>query len=87
MPLYVYGCDKCGSKQELYQPTMEALPPKCCGEDMAKLPTFPSMVKMKGEGGYPSRRKWFHGSAPGATNATHAWSPDHPHGLDQARQD
>jgi len=63
MPLYVYGCDKCGSKQELYQPTMEALPPKCCGDDMSKCPTCPSMVKNKGAGGYPSR-KFLKGTAP-----------------------
>ena len=35
-----------------------------CGEGMVKLSSFPAMVKIKGEGGYPSRRKEFKGTSP-----------------------
>lgn len=75
MPIYEYRCSKCKTEVETVQ-QIGASPPICCGEGMEKTPTFPAMVKMKGEGGYPSRRKWAKGTAPNTTRATKVWSPD-----------
>jgi hypothetical protein len=47
--------------------------PDCCNAVMMKLPTYPVMVKIRGEGGYPSRRKFVKGSAPGTTRQTKPW--------------
>ncbi len=58
MPVYCYKCVVCGSEKETIQ-GLSGESPVCCGESMDKLPTFPAMVKWKGEGGYPSRRKEF----------------------------
>lgn len=46
MPIYLYKCEKCGSKVEVLSP--QGGVPLCCGKAMAKLPTFPAMFKMKG---------------------------------------
>ena len=58
MPLYDLTCPGCGYTEERlvrsYEP--DAPCPKCDSK-MVKLPTLGIMVKMKGEGGYPSRRK------------------------------
>lgn len=64
MPIYCYTCHSCGANAEVYQRLgCNAL--QCeCGRDMAKMPTFPSLVKNKGEGGYPSRQKFLKGTAP-----------------------
>lgn len=56
MPIYQYRCDKCGTETEELLP-YEHEKPVCCGEAMTIMPTFPAMVKIKGMGGYPSRRK------------------------------
>ena len=80
MPIYVYHCSGCGVDKELIR-QMEQEAPDCCGGVMAKCPTFPAMVKVKGEGGYPSRRKWARGSAPYTTRATKEWSPANDTGL------
>ena len=50
--------------------------PICCGEKMGKKPTCPSMIKIKGEGGFPSRRKWLKDWTPaslrfGSTGSLH----------------
>ena len=58
MPIYLYQCEKCSSKVEVLQSLSGGIP-FCCGKPMKKLPTAPAMVKMKGMGGYPSRRKQF----------------------------
>ncbi|GAG94257.1 unnamed protein product, partial [marine sediment metagenome] len=65
MPLYTYRCDKCVLEIEKIQEINGETPccPKC-GAEMRKKPTFPAMVKMKGMGGYPSRRKEWKGTAP-----------------------
>jgi len=62
MPIYLFSCGECNKRLELVLP-MDAEAPVCCGEPMGKLPTFPAMVKIMGEGGYPSRRKFLNGSA------------------------
>ena len=57
MPLYDFTCD-CGylgeGLLEIYDPN-----PKCpdCNRELIKKVGSNIMVKMKGEGGYPSRRK------------------------------
>ena len=81
MPIYVYRCDKCVLELEKVQGINEeaALCPNC-GNTMARLPTFPAMVKIKGEGGYPSRRKFVKGSAPFTTRNTKAWLDSNPSG-------
>lgn len=54
--------------------------PPCpsCGKELEKEPTYPAMVKMKGMGGYPARRKMTQGSAPFTTRATKAWGDHDP---------
>lgn len=56
MPIYGYKCSRCGTKTEMLQRIGEK-PPVCCDKEMGKEPTYPVMVKITGEGGYPSRRK------------------------------
>lgn len=50
----------------------------CCGQEMVKLPTFPAMIKIKGLGGYPSRRKFLGGTAPYTTRNTKVWGQHDP---------
>lgn len=63
MPLYKFECEQCGNKVEVIQ-GIEGEAPLCCGIAMTKRPTFPSMIKWKGEGGFPSLRKTREGTAP-----------------------
>lgn len=77
MPLYDYHCPLCGSETSVVQP-YTAPNPSCCGYPMAKYPSAPAMVKIKGEGGYPSRRKFVKGSAPGTTRSTKVWGDYDP---------
>jgi len=63
MPIYLYQCEKCGSKTEVIQ-GWDGVALLCCGKAMSKMPTSQAMVKMKGMGGYPSRRKEWKGTAP-----------------------
>jgi len=67
VPLYRYHCDKCNKSLETIQQIGDA-PPLCsvCGEGMRKMPTFPALIRIKGQG-YPSRRKWMEN-----------WTPDSP---------
>jgi len=38
MPIYEYGCDKCGEVSERYEPYVDRQPPPpCCGEPTTKL--------------------------------------------------
>lgn len=62
MPIYLYQCEKCGNKVEILSP--QGGVPLCCGKVMSKRPALIAMVKMKGEGGFPSRVKEFRGTAP-----------------------
>lgn len=55
MPVYEYRCPACGNEEEVFQHGFDVA--ECCGKPMDRLPSFPAMVKIKGEGGYPSRRK------------------------------
>ena len=57
MPLYEWGCPKCNYTIEAFQSTEIKLDCLKCGSPMER--KFPSniMIKMKGEGGYPSRHK------------------------------
>lgn len=65
MPIYVYKCTVCGAEDEvLLSRVVNILPCSQCGEMSLKQPTFPAMIKVKGEGGYPSRRKFVKGTAP-----------------------
>ena len=80
MPIYAYKCSKCNSGFERVQglgETVSSCPE--CGGVAINLPTFPAMVKMKGEGGYPSRRKFVKGTAP-YTNSK-AWLDSEPSSL------
>jgi len=69
MPLYDYQCEKCGSIVEVLC-VVEAEPPQCCEQSMIRLPSFPALVKMKGEGGFPSKRKQYRGTAPYTSRST-----------------
>jgi len=63
MPLYDYYCEICGKEVETFQQSTVNIP-VCCDKPMERKPSFPAMVKVKGGGGYPSRRKQFRGTAP-----------------------
>lgn len=57
MPLYGYICNHCGAEVEMLQQIGDKLP-VCCGIKMERKFSNPPMLKIKGEGGFPSRRKW-----------------------------
>ena len=83
MPIYLYFCPKCAVEIEKIQNMGDnaTFCPKC-GDGMAKMPTFPAMVKMKGEGGYPSRRKFMKGTAPYTTRQVKPWLDSDPNKVD-----
>jgi len=54
LPIYGYYCSTCGEEREVFQHSMTDV--ECCGKPMERK-LFAPMVKIKGEGGYPSRRK------------------------------
>jgi len=56
MPIYEYECNGCSLVVEELQ-QMGAKPPICCGREMRRKPASNLMIKIKGSGGYPSRRK------------------------------
>ena len=72
MPIYEFRCEECKKELSLVR-SMDADCPICCGQEMVKLMTAPAMVKIKGSGGYPSRRKFVSGTAPYTTRSTKAW--------------
>lgn len=78
MPIYQYRCSNCHFEVEVVQ-SITGDNPLCshCGERMVKMPTFPAMVKIKGEGGFPSRRKFVKGTAPYSGSAK-AWLSESP---------
>jgi len=86
MPIYLYRCAKCGSEIEVIH-NMKQDTPDCCGSPMLKLPTCPAMVKMKGMGGYPSRRKFVKGTAPYTTRESKAWLDSDPYESTAKAQD
>ncbi len=84
MPIYLYGCAKCQTILEKIE-NNGATPPVCfCGMVMGRLPTYPIMVKVKGDGGYPSQRKFVKGTAPYTTRSTKAWLDEDP--IEQTRK-
>jgi len=54
MPLYDFKCPGCGSEMEVLNKTEVICE---CGSQMERKFSNPPMVKIRGEGGYPSRRK------------------------------
>jgi putative FmdB family regulatory protein len=79
MPIYVYKCKSCGLEQEvLLNKGVEILSCRQCGGMALKCPTFPALVKMKGEGGLPSRRKFVQGSAPYTSRDVKPWLDSDP---------
>jgi predicted nucleic acid-binding Zn ribbon protein len=64
MPIYSMMCPNCKDEKDVFQQTGKPMLCKECGIEMVKLPTYPAMVKVKGSGGYPSRRKMVQGTAP-----------------------
>lgn len=72
MPIYDYRCEKCRKELSLVR-SMDANCPTCCGQAMVRLLTTPALIKIKGMGGYPSRRKFLHGTAPYTTRSTKPW--------------
>ncbi len=78
MPIYEYYCDKCVKHIEVLQ-RMDTEPPLCCGKAMTKKPTHPAMVRIRGEGLYPSEQKHVRGTAPfTAQYKTKAWGDYDP---------
>ena len=73
MPIFDYRCDVCGLKGEKY--TRDGTLPPCeCGGTLVKLPSFPAMVMMRGDGLYPSEQKHIRGTAPFTQSyKTKAW--------------
>ncbi len=57
MPIYEYICPDCGYETEVIQYGMEVKDCVSCGIPMERRFTSPAMIKIKGAGGYPSRRK------------------------------
>ena len=57
MPLFDWKCPSCGKTIEVLSFSLTEVVDCPCGATMERL--FPSgqMIKMKGEGGYPSRRR------------------------------
>jgi len=62
MPLFDYHCNICGRTREVL--IMHGEAPQCCDTAMRRLPPSNIMVKMKGDGGYPSKRHLVKGTAP-----------------------
>ena len=63
MPIFELYCESCKTEKELLCRVGDA-PPSCCGSEMVRKYSNLAMVKNKGQGGYPSRQKFFKGSAP-----------------------
>lgn len=78
MPIYLYLCPDCNIEVEKVQNLGEDTALCECGAKMRRLPTFPAMVKMAGEGGYPSRRKFCKGTAPYTTRDVKPWLDSNP---------
>ena len=58
MPLYALKCPNCGCEIEVLQSRDEEV--ICpCGSKMERIYSNPPMIIIRGEGGYPSRRKQF----------------------------
>jgi len=76
MPIYEFRCNICGNETTVIKSINDV--PECCDTPMRRLPSFPVMVKIKGEGGYPSRRKFIKGSAPNTTSKTAVWGEYDP---------
>ena len=57
MPLFDLECKNCGEVKEDVLVWMGKESPLCCDTPMIKLLSVYAMLKFKGEGGYPSRRK------------------------------
>ena len=64
MPIFTMKCLNCSNVLDVFQQTGKPMFCKECGIEMARMPSFPAMVKVKGSGGYPSRRKEVQGTAP-----------------------
>jgi len=58
MPVYDYRCSTCGEEKEVFQHNMADIK-NCsvCGTPMVRVPSCDALIKIKGAGGYPSRRK------------------------------
>jgi putative FmdB family regulatory protein len=80
MPIYQYKCTECGVEGLEVIAKIDSPTPPCprCKTQMEQVMTVPAMVKIKGEGGYPSRRKFVKGSAPGTTRSTKVWGDHDP---------
>jgi len=72
MPIYKFECGECKGIIEKLMP-MNGETPQCCGVPMSRMPAFPALVLMMGEGGYPSRRKFLKGSAPYTGRSIKPW--------------
>ncbi len=77
MPLYDYKCGVCGN-QDIVHHGVHKDSPLCCDTPMNKMPSCPAVVKIKGAGGYPSRRKFVNGTAPYTGRGTQAWGSHDP---------
>lgn len=58
MPLYDFRCSDCGNETEVLRNSLaEVVSCVQCGSPMERRFSSPPMIKIKGAGGYPSRRK------------------------------
>ena len=59
MPLYDLECPNCGCEIEVLQSRADEGAICSCGSKMERIYSNPPMIIIRGEGGYPSRRKQF----------------------------
>jgi putative FmdB family regulatory protein len=78
MPLYEYRCKNNHEFERVILGESPSVLCPECGELAEKLMSMPAFFKFKGEGGYPSRRKFVKGSAPGTTRGTKVWGDYDP---------
>lgn len=81
MPIYDYRCNACGFQGEFFTWPSTVLNRVCdCGEELTKVTGgyYPGLVRMRGEGLYPSEQKFVRGTAPFTTRDVKAWGDYNP---------
>lgn len=58
MPIFLFGCDRCGGEREAIQ-SFASNAPICCGAPMVRLPACPAIIEIKGAGGVKAHSKGY----------------------------